>query len=116
MYRVLAKTMISLFAAGLSCAADRQVTKKEFGKDWPLMVEAGTLSCIGNAVTFSVNGAVYAVNGTATGRKLGKDIGPIWAAPPAEWLVDPKTKERINLAPPKKSIGALVDAGLALCK
>ncbi|MEX2645451.1 MAG: DUF2511 domain-containing protein [Gaiellaceae bacterium] len=84
---------------------ERHVTAVEFGTNWPLTVSEGTLRCSGpGAVTFESGGTVYAVNGTAEGLDMGADIEPIWA-----YETDPLA------GGPKKNIGALIEAGLALC-
>jgi hypothetical protein len=73
------------------------------GKQWPLTVDSGTLSCDGSdgvgSVTFETGGKLYAVNGLA--RQDGyADITPIWA------------KAGYGL---RKNIGPLIDRGLKLC-
>jgi hypothetical protein len=116
------KTFLSIAAAcavltGCSSAEHsnrRQISRHDIA-DWPLSVESGTLACEGQGVTFESNGVVYAVNGTAKTRRLGRDIDPIWAAGEPVWITDPKTKKRVNVGPPKKNIGNLIAAGLALC-
>jgi hypothetical protein len=80
------------------------VTRADFGKDWPLTVDAGVLSCEGaSAVYFTANGIRYAVNGSARTRKDAPDIDPIWAKDPRGYS-------------PKKDIGPLIDRGLQLCE
>lgn len=79
----------------------RRVTRADFGDDWPLTVESGTLSCQpGRAVVFlAPDGTAYGVNGSAADYE---DIDPIWAENPGG-------------PGPKKDIGPLITAGLALC-
>jgi hypothetical protein len=100
--------------------ASREISKKEFGKDWPLTVDSGTLHCKGSggvgAVTFVHRNVRYAVNGTARSWKFGKDIDSIWLPGERISVIDPKTKERFNIGPPKKDIGPLIKAGLKLCQ
>jgi hypothetical protein len=69
---------------------------------WPLTVESGTLYCSGGAVTFEADGTRYAVNGTAVSQGEYPRIDPIWAPAPGG----------LGL---KKSIGDLIEVGLALC-
>lgn len=70
---------------------------------WPFTVSQGILGCtqppFPGAVTFNVEGTVYAVNGTA--EDLGyKDIDPIWKKAPEGLRVD---------------ISGMIDKGLTLC-
>jgi Protein of unknown function (DUF2511) len=65
------------------------VSRADFGDDWPLTVESGLLCCRAGAV-----------NGQAMGNKENLDVGPIWAS---------------GENAPKKNIGPLIQAGLALC-
>ena len=66
-----------------------------------LTVDGGTLACEGaGAVTFTVGGTTYAVNGMASGNGQWPDIDPIWAK---------------GSDTPKKDIGPLIDRGLQLC-
>ena len=91
------------------------ISRREASFEWPLTVDAGRLRCEAQAVTFEAHGTVYAVNGTAMTRRLGKDIDEIWAAADPIWITDPKTKEKVNVGPPKRNIGPLIDAGLEFC-
>jgi len=78
-----------------------EVSRSDFGKDWPLTVQSGTLNCEGaGAVTFTTNGTTYAVNGLANGMDQWPDIDAIWADAPHGL---------------KKNIGPLIDRGLKLC-
>lgn len=69
---------------------------------WPLTDKTGVLRCAsGNAVTWTVRGTVYALNGTA--KTLGyANINPIWRADPTG-------------VAPKLSLGPLISLGLTLC-
>lgn len=86
----------------------KKVTSAEFGPDWPLTVDSGTLMCDGSGgvgdAYIVVNGENYALNGLAKGSGNYKDIRPIWA--------DDKALGQ-GL---KKDIGPLIDAALELCK
>jgi hypothetical protein len=79
----------------------RRVSRADFGDEWPLTVESGTLSCqAGRAVVFlAPDGTAYGVNGTAANYE---DIDPIWADSGVDYA-------------PKKNIGPLIEAGLELC-
>jgi hypothetical protein len=82
--------------------SSKEVTSADYGDEWPLTVDSGTLACDGDAVTFTAGGKTYAVNGMATTRSAGVDIEPIWADNP-------------EVEGTKKSIGVLINDGLALC-
>jgi hypothetical protein len=75
-------------------------------EDWPLTADEGVLRCEGSGgvgqVTIDVDGTKYAVNGSAKGDKSNAAIDPIWAEDTTPGL--------------KKSIGPLIQEGLALCK
>ncbi len=87
--------VLALLIAACSPAQSQQVSRAEFGADWPLTIESGELRCELGVVVFKApNGTDYAVNEQAVGAGY-KDIEPIW---------DPK----IALAP-------LVVARLKLC-
>jgi len=103
--------MVALAAAACvgtsSTAANaQQVSSADYGADWPLTVDSGTLRCEGaGAVTFTADGTTYWVNGTAGG--LADENG--WADIEAIWADDPSGDA------PKISIGPLIDDGLKLC-
>ena len=84
----------------------RAVTRADFGDDWPLTVESGTLRCegggagIGAVVFVAPDGTEYGVNGLASDYT---DIDAIWADDPSGLV-------------PKLSIGPLIEAGLELCE
>ncbi len=90
--------------AGCGAGGGKSVSASDFGGDWPLLVDEGTLDCDGGAVTFeSEDGTTYAVNGTAmTVKPELPDIGEIWAD-------DPDTSGL------KKSM-ILIDEGLEICQ
>lgn len=72
--------------------------------EWPFTVRSGTLSCAQppypGAVTFTANGTVYGINGTALDAHAGIDVKPIW--------------KRGRLTP-RVYIGGVIDKGLTLC-
>ena len=94
----------------LAGGPSKYITSETFKGKWPLLVESGILSCQltpnrGVAVIFEDSrGKKYAVNGTATAFKYGKDIEPIWKP-------DPEYKE-YGL---KISISDLIEEGQKLC-
>jgi uncharacterized protein DUF2511 len=98
-------TVVGLLAA---CALlpggnQRQVTRAEFGNDWPLTVESGLLACEGSdSITFETGGKTYAVvdHGIAP---FGEPIDPIWADDPT------------GGASMKKDLEPLMSAGFPLC-
>lgn len=92
-----------------SAPGTRLISRSDLGSQWPLTVTSGVLRCQiiklpslrTEAVTFKSNGVVYNVNGMATTHKVGVEIEPIWAQ---------------GAGAPRKSISALIRAGLDLCK
>lgn len=101
---VLVLVVVSCGAGGDGDADDSsiEVSREDFGADWPLTVASGILACEGaGAVTFTANGTTYAVNGMASSLDAGVDIDPIWA----------EARDA-----PKKNIGPLIDRGLELCE
>jgi hypothetical protein len=100
-----------VFAASLllgACELDAssgnsiEVSRADFGTDWPLTVEGGVLACEGaGSVTFAAGGTTYAVNGMAETQDAGADIDPIWKDVGGGL---------------KKNIGPLIDRGLELCE
>jgi len=98
---LMKRGLLLLVVTGLvvACQGDTgAVSREEYGADWPLTVDSGTLRCEGaGAVVFRApDGTDYGVNGLAADYA---DIEPIWADDPdAPGL--------------KKYIGVLIDAGL----
>lgn len=82
------------------------VSADSFDGIWPLTVEAGTLACSDQAVTFATGGVVYAVNGTAAGRAAASGWEPIDDI----WADDPAADLGLKL-----NMGDLIERGLALC-
>lgn len=80
-----------------------QISKTEYGEDWPFTVPQGYLKCVGTGVVvFASGGAEYALNGAAEtgGYAPIEAIGKITNVPGAA---------RIN-------IWSILDRGLNLCK
>lgn len=85
-----------------------EVSRQSMGDEWPLTVEAGTLSCqgsggIGEVVFTAEDGTRYSVNGLAKQTGKYEDIMSIWAEDP-------------NLAGLKINMSPLLERGLALCE
>lgn len=87
---------------GGSDSNERAISRSDYGAEWPLTVERGTLRCEGaGAVVFvAPDGTQYGVNGLAAEYE---DIGPIWAANPTGMT-------------PKMDISPLIDDGGKLCE
>jgi Protein of unknown function (DUF2511) len=107
MRRAFMVLVLVLASCGSSTDADGdgggglEVSRADFGRDWPLTVKSGTLNCEGaGAVTFTTNGTTYAVNGLASGMDQWPEIDAIWADASGGL---------------KKNIGPLIDRGLKLC-
>ena len=87
---------------------ERTVHADDFGPTWPLTVQEGVLRKYREgtveAVTITVHGRAYALNGAAKAHALGENIEPIWSL---DSDLDPAGKTR-------KNIGPLIDAGLEL--
>lgn len=61
------KILVGAVLAALSVPVTaEEINSKKYGEKWPFSVEKGELACYGNAVTFTSNGTVYAVNGVAS--------------------------------------------------
>jgi hypothetical protein len=73
-------------------AARSEVSASDYGEEWPLTVDHGTLGCtrlgrVGSvdlqAATFTApDGTTYALNGTARSHTRHAEIRPIWADNP----------------------------------
>lgn len=81
-------------------AATREVTAEEVDP-WPFTVEKGTLGCRGGKVTFATDGAEYGLTGDAQTDHPAPD--PVWAT-------DPESDGT------RLSLGAAIEAGMALCE
>lgn len=77
----------------------KNISKTDYGADWPFSIDGGVLKCDRSAVLFLANGKRYAVNGTAKNwaKSEGYDdeIEEIWI--------------------PGKDIGRIISDGLNLC-
>jgi uncharacterized protein DUF2511 len=81
---LMARTFVVLALVLTGCGSSGdggglEVSRADFGADWPLTVQSGTLNCEGaGAVTFTTNGTTYAVNGLASGMDEWPEIDSIW--------------------------------------
>lgn len=94
--------------------ADGAVTRTQFedrGLVWPLTATEGVLACEAGAVTVTVDGTEYAVNGVAA----GEDITPVWAED-ADLAAELEAAGADDVTVPRAPIGDLIDAGLELCE
>ena len=86
----------------------KEVSRQDYGDEWPLTVGSGVLACAASAVTFETDTNVYALNGIAKARKSGAELNPTWAE-------DTGIPGLGAIPGLKKSIGPLIDDGLKLC-
>jgi hypothetical protein len=93
---------------GATGASGQEVSRAEYGRDWPLTVGRGVLACERpQGVTFTApDGTAYAVNGAAQDYGY-PEIDPIWRNSPDQY--DPHLTLKVN-------IGPLIDRGLELCE
>lgn len=86
---------------------DGAVSRDQLGDEWPFTVDSGMVACDGangvGEVTFTAEGTTYAVNGLAIQTGQYAEIDTIWADDP-------------TIPGAKKSIGPIIDLGLALCE
>lgn len=105
--------MLAASSLAISCAAqdssnggrgETHVSRTQLGDDWPLTVEEGNLRCEppSRVVFTDPSGHEWGVNGMAVTHGY-REIDPIWADNP-------------EIPGLKKSIGPLIDRGLALCE
>lgn len=90
---------------GNDTAHTRKITRSEIqqvGEKWPFTSDEAELACNAQAITVTISGTTYALNGTATSRHAGADLAPVWADDPA-------------LPGLKVSVGDVIDEGLKLC-
>ena len=85
--RVLQLLVGALAVAVASCAGDApegsaEVTRSDFGTEWPLTVEQGDLRCDRGVITFTADEVTYAVNAAALEATDHPQIDPIWADDP----------------------------------
>lgn len=102
-----ARVPVGAVNAGAPTGEPLQVSRAAFrdsGRDWPLTVEAGVLSCEGvSSVVFAADtGGRYALNGTAETHTSWPSIEPLWADAPGQPGL-------------KVDLGDLIQAGLTLC-
>jgi hypothetical protein len=94
----------------------QEISIEDFGEKWPFTVDKGVLKCDGAAVTFSVEGKVYPVNGVAS-QKTVYQLEDIWAYDDKmiQEFIDAGMNEAEIQPKPRKSIAPIIDAGLELC-
>ncbi len=101
--------VVAIILCGCGNVKSKKISKEDYGKDWPVSVDEGTVKCIdGTYVVFEAQGKVYAVNDTAKDETIMSDhdwsnIEDIRLDDPA----DPDTK--VNITP-------ILSTGLILCK
>jgi hypothetical protein len=97
-----------LISCSEECVNCKEISKNQFGNNWPLTIEKGYLSCNnGRCVTLRYEGKIYGLNGVAkTFYKNDPDyadINEIWA-------------NDTNMYGLKMSIAPLIEEGLKMCK
>lgn len=101
---------------------EREISKKDYGADWPFTVNSGTLKCISYSVIFIANGKSYAVNGAAQNvaqREGYLDMTEIWAPDSLimKKLMDSGfTKQQAEDSGVKVSVRRIIEDGLNLCE
>lgn len=97
--------LLPLFTA--SCrsgpTAGVEITRMEYGEQWPFTVDRGELACVGSSgVVFTAEGTTYGVNEAAVASGY-PDVEPIRQGSPI-------------LPSLKVSIAPVIEDGLALCR
>lgn len=110
---VLPAAALSLTAAwggdDLDNSRGIEVTRSEYGDNWPFTVESGTLHCTAySKVLIRADGVDYAVNGLVAGDPRFRNVRPIWAI----WRDNPNP----DAEGPKVNIGPITQRGLSLCE
>ena len=121
---VVTALAIVLLAA---CDDGVEVTKSEYGDNWPFKPDEGTVECLSDgSVIFVVDGIQYGLNGFAKSRGY-RDLEPIWLHDMAfheELAKGVAAAEQVTLdeaykmlGPPQTriNIGPILDLGLSLC-
>ncbi|MEJ7645904.1 MAG: DUF2511 domain-containing protein [Chryseolinea sp.] len=87
----------------------KEISKADYGTDWPVSVEEGTVKCIdGTYVVFETMGKVYAVNDSAKKESVMKEHG--WSDIEEIRVDDPASPDtKVNITP-------ILSTGLILCK
>jgi hypothetical protein len=97
--------IISILLSALVACSDAEVTKADYGDDWPLTVESGVLKCLDDnglaLAIIEVNGVEYQLNGAAKSRGYD-DIDTIWSNNP-------------NIPGTRVSLSPLIRKALELC-
>jgi|LGVE01.1.fsa_nt_gb hypothetical protein len=82
----LTKLLLLVTAIGTltGCKSGREVSKEEFGEQWPFTVGSGRVECVKElAFVFKVNGKTYGLNGFADSWGISNaDLKDIWLRDP----------------------------------
>lgn len=101
--------LAGLFSSVALAAGPQLISADDYGTAWPFTVAEMHLSCLpGNAVVVmnSETGAMYPVNGAASGRAKQLALDPLDKV----WRADPyNSGAKVDLEP-------LIEQGLQLCK
>lgn len=98
------------------------IRRSDYGADWPFTVDEGILKCESNRVILVVENKIYALNGTAKNQASTYGyitVDEIWAY---DSLVIRKlaeaglSKEQVEKAKTRVSIGQIITDGVKLCK
>lgn len=78
-----------LALAAASCGGDHpkgsaEVSRADFGDEWPLTVEQGELRCDRGVLTFTADESTYALNAAALEATDHPEIDSIWADDPKD--------------------------------
>jgi len=80
---------------------------------WPLTVSEGVLRCrFSYRVTFTAQGAEYALSHAATSSGQFRDIGELLPDGPVGFVTIGDTQQRVRFGP---GLGAMLARGLDLC-
>ena len=80
---IAANTLVSVRCSDAADDGSKEITRTQYGIEWPFTVERGRLRCDpGSHVVFLANDKTYAVNGSAKGaaaRNGYENVDEIWA-------------------------------------
>lgn len=101
--------IVTLILFGCGNVKTKKISKADYGTDWPVSVEEGTVKCIeGTYVVFEALGKVYAVNDSAKDESIMREHG--WSDIEDIRLDDPAAPDtKVNITP-------ILSTGLILCK
>lgn len=102
MARISALGALVVLISGCSKPDGIEVSRADFGDQWPLTVESGYINCIGwRTAVFHHGGQTYALNGLAKGEGFAP-LDPIWRDNPGR-------------GGPKMSVDPLLSLALKRC-